>query len=52
MTVPLMVLAAGALLAGFVNAAPWTHWLDAFLRRAPHLGGASIMMLASGDLSA
>ncbi len=40
MTIPLMVLAAGALTAGFVNAAPWTHWLDTFLRRAPHRGGA------------
>lgn len=39
MTIPLMVLAVGALAAGFVNAAPWTHWLNDFLARAPALAG-------------
>ena len=45
MTVPLIVLAVGALVSGFVNAAPWTHTLDSFLRRTPHLdmaGGAAV----------
>src|SRR5262249_35817841 len=40
MTVPLIVLAVGAIAAGFVNAAPWTHWLGHFLERTPRLPGA------------
>src|SRR5262249_55131453 len=31
MTVPLIILAFGALAAGFVNAEPMTHWLSHFL---------------------
>jgi proton-translocating NADH-quinone oxidoreductase chain L len=39
MTVPLIVLAAGALVVGFVNAQPFTGWLNDFLETTPHLAG-------------
>src|SRR5205085_11992765 len=48
MTVPLMVLAAGALFAGYVNAEPLTHWLGHFLERTPHLAGHA----QAGEVSA
>ncbi|HEV3262677.1 MAG TPA: NADH-quinone oxidoreductase subunit L [Gemmataceae bacterium] len=37
MLVPLVVLAAGALLAGYINAEPLSHWLHDFLGRVPHI---------------
>jgi NADH-quinone oxidoreductase subunit L len=37
MTVPLVVLAFGALFAGYFNAEPLTGWLANFLERTPHL---------------
>src|SRR5207248_9061397 len=41
MTVPLMILAAGALLVGFLNAEPFTHGLAHFLEEhTASLGGA------------
>jgi proton-translocating NADH-quinone oxidoreductase chain L len=36
MTIPLIVLAVGAVATGFVNAAPWTHWLADFLEKSRH----------------
>ncbi len=38
MWVPLTILAAGALLVGYVNAEPVTHYLSEFLRETPRLG--------------
>ena len=34
MLIPLMILAVGALLAGYVNAEPLTHWFGSFLEKA------------------
>jgi NADH:ubiquinone oxidoreductase subunit 5 (subunit L)/multisubunit Na+/H+ antiporter MnhA subunit len=36
MTVPLMILAVGALLVGYVNAEPLTEWLSRFLEEHTH----------------
>ncbi len=40
MLIPLMVLAAGAVLVGFLNAEPLTHWFGDYLERAPFLESA------------
>jgi NADH-quinone oxidoreductase subunit L len=40
MTVPLAILAVGALLAGYVNAEPFTHGLGDFLYKTDHLATA------------
>jgi NADH-quinone oxidoreductase subunit L len=37
MLVPLMILAIGAVLAGWVNAEPLTDWFGSFLQRTPYL---------------
>src|SRR5262249_37990034 len=46
MTVPLMVLAVGAIFAGFINADPFTHALASFLHRSPELA-----LLPHGDMN-
>jgi NADH-quinone oxidoreductase subunit L len=37
MTIPLMVLAVGAVFLGFINAEPLTHWFGHFLGHVPYL---------------
>ncbi len=48
MAVPLMILAVGAVTAGFVNAEPLTHALGHFLERTPTLPHAEPVELAGG----
>jgi NADH-quinone oxidoreductase subunit L len=37
MLVPLIILACGAILAGWLNAEPFTNWFGSFLERTPYL---------------
>jgi proton-translocating NADH-quinone oxidoreductase chain L len=49
MLIPLIILAAGALLAGFVNAEPFTDWFGRFLQQTWHLRPSTHAVEAGGE---